>query len=298
MERERLAPGALSIAGGAHERAFTSAEGAVEVQSQMSDMQRASRAISTSSSTSDTGVFATAGVSKAGREPVRTPLRPASGFSPVGGEAQKGSWEELSREREFDGETKNYSVPPELIALARANRKAREVGTLTPLAPKPVSEVPVVVPGPPRLSPDLRASERPSSPPPTPLSPLSPLAELMRAELAVARGAEPVEGAAGDPAIEVEAGQAALASSPLGDDLPTEDELAGMVESSGVRRSSRRARRSSRVELPAASSAAARAATIEPGRAKNYLPLALGAGIIAAYVALSYYANTLLGGLP
>src|SRR5690349_18108757 len=102
----------------------------------MSDIQRASKALPKSSSP-DTGVFSVRGSSSAG-QPLRTPMRPAaSPFTGFGSEPQKTSWEELARERDPDGETKNYSVPPELIELARANRKGRgQVGTLTPLAPK------------------------------------------------------------------------------------------------------------------------------------------------------------------
>jgi hypothetical protein len=279
----------------------------------MSDIQRASKAHSKSSSPA-TGVFSVRGTPGAG-QPSHGPMRSAANaFSGFSSEPKKTSWDELSRERDPDGETKNYSVPPELIELARANRKGRgQVGTLTPLAPKPEQNVVVVVPAASPLTLELQPSsspepesalQAPSVPIPlegsshdpesartaiqgkgnleaalaasSPQAPTSPLAEMMRGELAAA--------AASQSEREVDSSGSA--------GVPT-----SVVPSS--RRSSRRARRSLRIELPVETAAAARAAASESSpRSHTYLACATGAVIVCGYVVLCYYANALLAGLP
>jgi len=268
-------------------------------------------------------------------------MRPASGFAPFIPDASKASWEELAREGD-DGATKNYSVPPELIELARANRKARgQVGTLTPLAPKPSQDVVVVVPAVSPVSADIRAGEAANSPqapsvpvppegsgdpdsgrtvvaaagyaaaasqrpPAMPASAMSPLAQMMRVELAVARnGSEPAKAEVAEAhAREVDAREVDAHEVDAHEDgaEPSEDAQLEVVsrpsESGTVRRTSRRARRSSRIEMPLEASAAARAVVVEPVRSKGYVPVALGAFIVGAYVVLCYYANALLSGLP
>jgi hypothetical protein len=256
-------------------------------------------------------------------------MRPAanafSGFSTT---PRKASWDELSREREADGETKNYSVPPELIELARANRKGRgQVGTLTPLAPKPPQDVVVVVPAAAPLARDIASasgsapessSRAPSVPIPDGASsddpdsartavyaagqaeramlassregapvtpspvPTSPLAELMRAELAAAAGDGERQ-----PGDESSGGQ------------PSSAQPSSAQPSSSPRRSSRRARRSSRVEMPVEATIAARAAAAaETPRIYSYVAYATGAVLVGGYITLCYYANALLSGLP
>lgn len=271
----------------------------------MSDMQSA-KAFSKSNSSHDTGVFSKQSAAPA-REPSRTP-RPASGFSPFTPDAKRASWEELARERESDGETKNYSVPPELIELARANRKARgQVGTLTPLAPKPPQEVMVVVPAASPLALDLRTGESgsvqqaPSVPIPADATSADP--ESARTVVAAAGYAASAEAASAD-AADAEAASADADETELASDEFAEGEGVDAEHSDRVpthtftRRTKRRARRSSRVELPSELGAAARAVSIDPPRAKRYVPMAIGAVIVGAYVVLCYYANALLAGMP
>jgi hypothetical protein len=65
------------------------------------------------------------------------------------------------------------------------------------------------------------------------------------------------------------------------------------------RRSSRRPRRSLRIAMPADTVAAALAAASAPTPPQHtYLAYATGVVIIGGYVALCYYANALLSGLP
>jgi hypothetical protein len=271
----------------------------------MSDIQRASKVPSKSSSNPDTGVFPAR--SESGVSPARTPLRPASGFSSsFSSDEKKASWDELSRERDPDGETKNYSVPPELIALARANYRDRdEVGTLTPLAPKPLQDVVVVVPTAAPLGLDIRALresdpegslQAPSVPIPLPGSSDDP--ESARTAV---YGANPVE------AVALEMASAApAAASPLVEmmrsELAAAEEESMASESASMRpssrRSSRRARRSSIVSLPAEASAAARAAAAGPPRVSGYLVCLVAVTLVGFYALLCYYANALLAGLP
>jgi hypothetical protein len=244
----------------------------------MSDIQRASKARSQSASPA-TGVFSVAGASSSGRT-----ANPFSGFST---EPKRASWDELSRDP--DGETKNYSVPPELIALARANQKERgQVGTLTPLAPKPARDVVVAVPPVPPLALELllSSSPEPESALSAPSVPIAP------------------DGSSHDPESErtaiqgkgnLELALAASMPSPRGD---VDSSESASVRPSG-RRSSRRPRRSLRIAMPADTAAAARAAASAPTPPQHtYLAYATGVVIIGGYVALCYYANALLSGLP
>lgn len=259
----------------------------------MSDMQRASKAFFKSSSEPDTGVFPTRASTAAS---ARTPMRPASGFSAVPGDVKKASWDELTRERESDGETKNYSVPPELIELARRAKKGRsEVGTLTPLAPKPAQDVVVVVPAASRLVFDKQDAGA---------DPVSSL-QAPSVQIEMEANAEPES----QPTVVYsEAFKAAVSSSPLiGDMLETElatDQSAAApadattVHPSSSRRSSRRARRSVRIEMPVEASEAARAAEAASSAPKPYMPYLVGGAILGFYILLCYYGNALLAGLP
>jgi hypothetical protein len=271
----------------------------------MSDIQRASKARSKSSSPA-TGVFSVRGASDSGRPA-------ANAFSGFSSEPKKTSWDELSRERDPDGETKNYSVPPELIELARANRKGRgQVGTLTPLAPKPAQDVVVVVPPASPLALDLQLS-----------SSAEPESALQAPSVPI-----PLDGSSHDPesartAIQgkgnLELALAAPASTPAPVSAPSPSPLPEMMrtelaadasdsevdpsESASVRpssrRSSRRPRRSLRIAMPADTAAAARAAASAPTPPQHtYLAYATGAVLIGGYVALCYYANALLAGVP
>jgi hypothetical protein len=221
-----------------------------------------------------------------------------SGFS----NAPRNPWGALSRERDADGETKNYSVPPELIELARANRKARgQAGTLTPLAPKPAQDVVVVVPAPAPLARDIApaASSQPESPaegaPATQPVPMSPLAEMMRAELAAAAGEhQPNEESASVPSSSAQSSSTQPSSA-----RPSSPQPSSTQPSSSPRRSSRRARRSLRVEIPVEATVAARAAAAaETPRLHSYLAYATGVVVVGGYITLCYYANALLSGVP
>jgi hypothetical protein len=236
-------------------------------------------------------------------------MRPSSNvFSGFSTTPRKASWDDLSRGREADGETKNYSVPPELIELARANRKGRgQVGTLTPLAPKPPEDVVVVVPAAAPLARDIapatgsdpESSLRVGAPVmPSPV-PTSPLAELMRAELAAAAGDDERqpngESMGSQPASSVAPGSVAQASVAPGSVAPGSVAQA----STSPRRSSRRARRSLRIEMPVEATTAARAAAAaETPRIYSYVAYATGAVLVGGYITLCYYANALLSGLP
>jgi hypothetical protein len=193
---------------------------------------------------------------------------------------QQVSWEDLARLREQgDDQTKNYQVPQELIELARANRKARgSVGTLTPVAPRPVAAeaVDVVVPATasaPLMDSEL-ATEGLSAPPvafdePTP----SALARVAVESAIVARDPSRDEfGAA--PSVSVE-------SEPV-----TADEL---LEAPAVAVSDE-----TEVEPLAALSQP------EPVRSRlgEYAPVLTGTAIVGAYVALCYLANALFSSLP
>jgi hypothetical protein len=258
----------------------------------MSDSQRASKALSKPASPA-TGVFSVRSASSSGRPA-------ANAFSGFSSEPKKASWDELSRERDPDGETKNYSVPPELIELARANRKGRgQVGTLTPLAPKPAQDVVVVVPPTSPLALDLQPSiAEPESALQAPSVPI------------------PLDASSHDPdsartAIQgkgnLELALAAAAPSPLA--MMMDSELAAACDSevdssesasvrASSRRSSRRPRRSLRIAMPADTAAAARAAASAPPPRHTYLAYATGAVLIGGYVALCYYANALLAVAP
>jgi hypothetical protein len=227
---------------------------------------------------------------------MRPVANPFSGFSPT----PRNPWGALSRDA--DGETKNYSVPPELIELARANRKARgQAGTLTPLAPKPSQDVVVVVPAAAPLARDIApaASPRPESAaegaPATQPVPMSPLAEMMRAELAAAAGEQqPNEEFASAPSSPA---QAPSAQSPSAQ--PSSTQPSSTQPSFSPRRSSRRARRSLRVEIPVEATVAARAAAAaEAPRLHSYLAYATGVVVVGGYITLCYYANALLSGVP
>jgi hypothetical protein len=224
-------------------------------------------------------VFSVAGASSSGRT-----ANPFSGFST---EQKRASWDELSRDP--DGETKNYSVPPELIELARANHKERgQVGTLTPLAPKPARDVVVAVPPAPPLALELLLSSSPE-----------PESALQAPSVPIA-----LDGSSHDPesartAIQgkgnLELALAASMPAPRGD---VDSSESASVRPSG-RRSSRRPRRSLRIAMPADTVAAARAAaSAPPPQQHTYLAYATGVVIIGGYVALCYYANALLSGLP
>jgi hypothetical protein len=265
----------------------------------MSDIQRASKARSKSSSPA-TGVFSVRGASDSGRPA-------ANAFSGFSSEPKKTSWDELSRERDPDGETKNYSVPPELIELARANRKGRgQVGTLTPLAPKPAQDVVVVVPPAAPLALDLQlsSSAEPESALQAPSVPI-PL-DASSHDPESARTA--IQGK-GNLELALAAPSSAAAPSALAELVRTElataasDGEIDSRESASVRpssrRSSRRPRRSLRIAMPADAAAAARAAASAPTPPlHNYLAYATGAVIVGGYVALCYYANALLAGVP
>jgi hypothetical protein len=271
----------------------------------MSDIQRASKALSKSASPA-TGVFSVRGASNSGRPA-------ANAFSGFSSEPKKTSWDELSRERDPDGETKNYSVPPELIELARANRKGRgQVGTLTPLAPKPAQDVVVVVPPASPLALDLLLSssaepesalQAPSVP--IPLDGSSHDPESARTSI---QGKGNLELALAAPASAA-APVSAPSPSPLPETMRTElaadasDSEVDPSESASVRpssrRSSRRPRRSLRIAMPTDTAAAARAAASAPTPPLHtYLAYATGAVLIGGYVALCYYANALLAGVP
>jgi hypothetical protein len=281
----------------------------------MSDIQRASKALSKSSSPA-TGVFSVRGTPSSG-QPAHAPMQPAANaFSGFGSEPKRASWDELSRERDPDGETKNYSVPPELIALARANRKGRgEVGTLTPLAPKPAQDVVVVIPAASPLALDLQPSSSPEADSalqapsvPIPLEGSSHDPESARTAIQGRGNLELALAASSSPAMSSPA-----MSSPLADMMRGElaaaaaaDAVASELDSSesqsirpSSRRSSRRSPRSLRIELPVEAAAAARAVDLESSpRSHTYLAYATGAVLVCGYVALCYYANALLAGLP
>jgi hypothetical protein len=239
-------------------------------------------------------------MSSPGRQAVRQPMRPATnGFSGFSAAPKKASWDELARERESDGETKNYNVPPELIELARANRKGRgQVGTLTPLAPKPPNDVVVEVP--PAAPLNLEVAPSSSAPPES----------WSRAPSVAA----PPEGANHEPdsaptVIQVIAAPdepSAAEASPFAELIQSELAAGGEVQvesrdSTGVRRSSRRsvrrARRSSRVQMPLEATVAARAAAGSP-RPQSYFNYATGAVLVGAYLVLCYYVNAFIAGLP
>jgi hypothetical protein len=273
----------------------------------MSDIQRAPKALSKSASPA-TGVFSVRGASNSGRPA-------ANAFSGFSSEPKKTSWDELSRERDPDGETKNYSVPPELIELARANRKGRgQVGTLTPLAPKPAQDVVVVVPPASPLALDLQLSssaepesalQAPSVPIPLdgsshdPESARTAIQGKGNLELALAAPAStpaPVSAPSPSPSPLPEMMRTELAAD-ASDSEVDPSESASVRPSS--RRSSRRPRRSLRIAMPADTAAAARAAASAPTPPQHtYLAYATGAVLIGGYVALCYYANALLAGVP
>ncbi|HTV24361.1 MAG TPA: hypothetical protein VMG12_36965 [Polyangiaceae bacterium] len=222
-------------------------------------------------------------------------MRPTSGFSPVSGEVKKTSWDEMSRERDTDGETKNYSVPPELIALARNAKKNRsEVGTLTPLAPKPAQDVVVIVP----------------AAPPIKLDAEDPASSLQAPSVSIDTDHSNPEPESQPTVVYSEAFKAVVSSSAapiLGDMLGTElsddsDSQPAPAESATVRpsssrRTSRRARGSLRIELPAEASDAARAADAS-APSKPYMAYIAGGVLVCFYVLLCYYGNALLSGLP
>lgn len=243
-------------------------------------------------------------------------MRPAANpFSGFGGEPKRTSWDALSRERDPDGETKNYSVPPELIELARANRRGRgQVGALTPLAPKPEQDVVVVVPADSPLALDLQSAslaepesalQAPSVPIPPegsshdPESARTAIQGKGNLELALAASlspdapsSAPLTPAASSPLAEMMRRELAAAESGL-----DSSESAGGRPSS--RRSSRRPRRSLRIEIPSRAVTDARAAaSAQSPRLHTYVAFATGAVIVGGYVLLCYYANALLAGLP
>lgn len=256
-------------------------------------MKSATKAISSSTSTTTTGVFVTRG-SKAGGS--RASMRPAaSGFSGFSTDAKKASWDELARERESDGETKNYDIPPELIALARATRKGRgQVGTLTPLAPKPAHEVVVVVPAP---SPVAHVEAPTPGPSPTlELSSVAPHA-AERESMRAASVPPPLPVMTSDEALPAEAEP--IEAAPI--EAEPHDSFHPESERSQCRRSSRRGRRSSRVQLPHAVIEAAQAeagTAVAPSRLRRHGSFLIGAAIVGVYVVLGYYANAVLAGLP
>lgn len=256
-------------------------------------------------------------------------MRPAtnafSGFSTT---PRKAAWDELSREREADGETKNYSVPPELIELARANRKGRgQVGTLTPLAPKPAQDVVVVVPAAAPLARDVApaSSAGPESSlraPPVQIPDEGSSNEPDSARTAVYAAGQAERAMLASSSEGASAARPAVPTSPLADIMraelaaaaredewqpnhesasarPCAAEPGAAEPSSSPRRSSRRARRSSRVEMPLEATMAARAAAAaETPRIHSYLAYATGAVLVGGYITLCYYANALLSGLP
>lgn len=227
-------------------------------------------------------------------------MRPAaSPFAGFSSEPKKTSWDELSRERDTDGETKNYSVPPELIELARANRKGRgQVGTLTPLAPKPLQDVVVVVPvasplalgiEPEGLADPESALQAPSVP--IALEGSSHDPESARTAIQGKGNIEPARAALPEPS--------ASAAALHGESAPVAESSADSRDSTSARRSSRRGRRSLRIELPVEAAAAARAATNAPAsRSQTYRACVAGALLVGAYIVLCYYANAILAGLP
>jgi hypothetical protein len=192
---------------------------------------------------------------------------------------QQVSWEDLARLREQgDDQTKNYQVPQELIELARANRKGRgSVGTLTPVAPRPVAAEAVDVVVPATASAPLMESEAAneglSAPPvafdePTP----SALARVAVESAIVARDPSRDEfGAA--PSVSVES------ETYLADELPEEPGVAPQGEA---------------VAEPVAASQPDPA----PSRLREYAPVLTGTAIVGAYVALCYLANALFSSLP
>jgi hypothetical protein len=183
------------------------------------------------------------------------------------------SFEELSRRD--DNETKNFSVPPELIALARANHAGRgHAGTLTPLAPKPTDEIVVVMPSAPA--------------PPVVESFVAPVNN----ELTSAR--EP-------------AWPAAVQPSPVFGE-PFIAEGSGPREIQGLRRapipSDRHERTPSlRLAVPTIEVDAGPSSEVTPASAgrsalRTYAPFLSATLVIGAYVGLCYFANALIATLP
>lgn len=196
---------------------------------------------------------------------------------------QQVSWEELARLRDQgDDQTKNYKVPPELIELARSNRKGRgSVGTLTPVAPRPAEAeaVDVVVP----VNAPAPLVERPSpaeglSAPPVPYEELTPsaLARVAIESAIVERDPASDElGAA--PSVSIESERVPL------EELPEEDP--------GI------AVRQAPVVAPA-SAAPESELDQAPSRFRQYAPVLTGSAIVAVYVAFCYLATALFSSLP
>ncbi len=193
---------------------------------------------------------------------------------------QSVTWDDLARLREQgDDQTKNYQVPPELIELARANRKGRgSVGTLTPVAPRPgdAESVDVVVPAA-GAAPLVEPSEvlEGLSAPPVACDDLTPsaVARVAVESAIVARGTSREEiGEA--PSVTVDSER-----------YPMEEPLA---EEPGV----------APLHEAAAEQEAAPASQLESSRLREYAPIMTGAAIIGAYVTLCYFANALFSALP
>lgn len=182
------------------------------------------------------------------------------------------SFDELSRRD--DNKTKNFSVPPELIALARANLADRgHAGTLTPLAPKPTDEVVVVMP-----------------PAPAPL--VASVVAPVSAELASVRehawaAAEPPSPAFGESFATEGSGPReipALRHAPMASDRY---ELAPSL----------------RVAAATAESDASPSSEVTPGSAgrsalRTYAPFLSATLVVGGYVALCYFANAMIASLP
>lgn len=196
-------------------------------------------------------------------------VRPNPFASMSGSPVKPLSFDDLSARRD-DGETKNFSVPPELIALARANRAGRgHAGVLTPLAPKPTDEVVVVMP--PAPAPLVSFSDEPSA----------------MGEPAVASPLQPSEAVFDEPSAVEESGprmiQAFLQApgrSP-GHALPPALPVAAAAPE---------------LEISPSSEVTAKGAGRSALRA--YAPFFTATLVIGAYVTICYFANALIASLP
>jgi hypothetical protein len=243
----------------------------------MSDMQRARKIDSSPSHARDGSGWSAPPVAHSVADDdsfaEHTRPNPFSSTSGRSGVKKMLSFEELSRRD--DNETKNFSVPPELIALARANRAGRgHAGTLTPLAPKPTDEVVVVVP--PAPAPLLMASFVASvsdEPPSVPERALE--------------AAEPPSPAQGERSSAEESGPREIQASRRAPSPSHRYELAPSLPAAA----------------PAAELEASPSSAVTPGSAgrsalRTYAPFLSATLVVGAYVALCYVANALLASLP